>query len=57
MKEYKIIKKKSMFTKDIDFEEQLNQYTRDGWTVISIANNQHGGIVKAVLERDKNRSY
>ena len=32
MKEYKIIKK-SLWKKDADFEEIINQFARDGWEV------------------------
>jgi len=54
MKEYKIIKK-SVWSKDTAFEETLNQLAREGWRVISVSYGGTGNILKAVLERDKNR--
>jgi hypothetical protein len=54
MKEYKIIKK-SLWKKDIDFEEIINQFARDGWEVLSAVGNGHGDFSKVILERDKNR--
>lgn len=53
MKEYKIIKK-SIWSKDIDFEDTLNQLAREGWVVNSVTH--HGGnFSKVLLERNKNR--
>ncbi len=54
MKEYKIIKK-SIWKKDIDFEDAMNQFGRDGWEVKSAVGNGHGDFSKVILERDKNR--
>lgn len=56
MKEYKIINK-SIWKKDTEFEDSLNQYAREGWTVISAIGNGHGKISKVILEREKNRTY
>ena len=54
MKEYKIIKK-GIWKKDIDFEDIINQFGRDGWEVKSAVGNGHGDFSKVILERDKNR--
>ncbi len=54
MKEYKIIKK-SLWKKDADFEDIINQFARDGWEVKSAVGNGHGDFSKVILERDKNR--
>jgi hypothetical protein len=54
MKEYKLIKK-GFWTKDPDFEEQLNQYAREGWSVKSCIGDGHGNFSRIILERDKNR--
>ncbi len=52
MKEYKFIKQKSTtIKKDIDFEDLLNSYAKTGWKVVNSF--VHRGIVKAILERDK----
>jgi len=56
MKEYKIIKK-SIWRKDADYEDSLNQLAREGWEVISAVGNGHGNISKVILEREKNRTY
>ena len=57
MKEYKIIKQKVNLLKntDTEFEKQLNTLAREGWRVISATCLSHSDILKAVLERDKNR--
>lgn len=55
MKEYKIIKN-GFFSKDATLEEALNQYAREGWCVATTSANNGGGIVKVILERDKNRN-
>lgn len=54
MKEYRIIKK-GIWTKDQDFEDQINQYAREGWEVKSAVQNGHGQFSRVILERDKNR--
>jgi len=54
MKEYKIIKK-GIWKKDVDFEDIINQFGRDGWEVKSAVGNGHGDFSKVILERDKNR--
>jgi basic membrane lipoprotein Med (substrate-binding protein (PBP1-ABC) superfamily) len=56
MKEYKLIPK-SIWKKDLDFEDTLNQLAREGWEVISAIGNGHGRISKVILEREKNRTY
>lgn len=57
MKEYKIIKQKSNLLKNTDseFEDQMNKLAREGWRVVSATCLSHTEILKAVLERDKNR--
>jgi hypothetical protein len=56
MKEYKIVKPESMWAyKDATFEEIFNQHASQGWRVISIGYGGSGNLLKAVLERDKNR--
>ncbi|MCF6180852.1 DUF4177 domain-containing protein [Lutibacter sp.] len=58
MKEYKIVKPESNWvSKDNVFEDLFNKYASQGWRVISVAFDQGGHIRKAVLERDKNRTY
>lgn len=55
MREYKIIKPESIWShKDSTFEDLLNKYAIQGWKVISVGYTG-SNIVKAVLERDKNR--
>jgi len=54
MKEYKIIKK-GFWKKDIDFEDELNQYGREGWEVKIGIGDGHGIVSKVILERNKNR--
>ena len=52
MKEYKIVTPKLGFRNRMqNFEDELNQYAREGWRVINI--NQTWTSV--VFERDKNR--
>jgi len=56
MKEYKIIKPESVWSyKDTTFEDLLNKYASQGWSAISIGYGASGSLLKAVLERDKNR--
>ena len=56
MKEYKIIKPKSIWSyKDETFEDLFNTYASQGWEVKSVGYGETGSILKAVLERDKNR--
>ena len=58
MKEYKIVKpEKRWVTKDQVFEDLFNKYASQGWRVLSVFFAQSGQIQKAVLERDKNRTY
>ena len=55
MKEYKFIKQKSTpIKKDADFEELLNSYGKTGWRVVNSF--VHRGVVKAILERDKDEA-
>lgn len=54
MKEYKVIKK-GFWQKDPDFEDILNQFSREGWVVNTAIQNGHGNFSKVILERDKNR--
>lgn len=52
MKEYKVIVPKIGFRNRVqNFEDILNQYAREGWTVNFIGQ----GWASVVLERDKNR--
>ncbi len=54
MKEYKIIKQKFNWkgvTKA--FEDDLNNYARQGWVVVNVYNNGHQ--ICALLALDKNR--
>jgi len=52
MKEYKVLVPKLGFrNRQQNFEDLLNQYSREGWVVNYIAQ----GWVNVVLERDKNR--
>ncbi len=52
MKEYKVIQPKIGFRNRIqNFEDILNQYGREGWTVKFIGQNW----TSVVFERDKNR--
>lgn len=56
MREYKIIKPDSIWSyKDATFEDLLNKYASQGWRAISIGFDISGNLLKAVLERDKNR--
>ena len=54
MKEYKIISK-GFWKKDLDFEDTINQYAREGWEVVSTLSNGHGNFSKMILGRDKNK--
>ncbi len=52
MKEYKIIKPTaSLFSKDKDFEELLNNEARNEWRLINVV--LHGGTLNAFMEKDK----
>lgn len=52
MKEYKVIQPKLGFRNRLqNFEELLNQYGREGWT-LKHTNEQYTSII---LEREKNR--
>lgn len=56
MKEYKVIEKKFSWTKGKEiFEEEINQYAREGWEIVSAISNGHGDFSKVILERDKNK--
>ena len=55
MKEYKIIKQKFSWTNSQQkFEDELNNYAKQGWSVVNVYVNS-GHEVNAVLEREKNR--
>jgi hypothetical protein len=52
MKEYKVITPKIGFRSRVkNFEEELNNYAREGWVVNHVAQ----GWASVILERDKNR--
>lgn len=52
MKEYKVIQPKIGFRNRFQtFEDLLNQYGKEGWSVINISQ----GWTSVILERDKNR--
>lgn len=52
MKEYKVVSWKMSFSNNNQrLEDLLNQYAREGWSVIHIADNN----TRVVLERSKNR--
>ena len=54
MREYKIIKQEFSWTKaNQKFEEQINDFARQGWSVVNVYNN--GAHICALLEREKNR--
>lgn len=56
MREYKIIKPdSSWYLKESDFEDLFNKYASQGWRVISVGYGASGNVLKAVIERDKNR--
>ncbi len=56
MKEYKIIKPQSVWgDKDSTFEDTFNKYAAQGWLVHTVSFGSGGNILKAVLERSKNR--
>jgi hypothetical protein len=54
MKEYKIIKK-GFWKKEMELEDTINQFARDGWELKSAIGDGHGNFSKVILERDKNR--
>lgn len=52
MKEYKVVIPKLGFrNRHLNFEDLLNQYGREGWTVNHIAQ----GWTSVIFERNKNR--
>lgn len=52
MKEYKVVELKLGFrNRTQNFEDLLNQYAREGWSMVQIPN----GWNSVILERDKNR--
>lgn len=55
MKEYKIINRKFSWSKGREkFEDEINNYAKQGWRVVNIyAVNDTS--VEALLEKDKNR--
>ncbi|MCJ7467916.1 MAG: DUF4177 domain-containing protein, partial [Maribacter sp.] len=55
MKEYKIIRQKGRFfqNSDLEFEKDLNQYAREGWSVVNTVFNHRTHSLKVILERDK----
>ena len=54
MKEYKIIKQEFSWTNSQkNFEDQLNNFAKQGWRVINVL--ERNSILLAVLEKDKNR--
>lgn len=55
MKEYKIIQRKfSWINSRQKFEDELNNYAKQGWKVVNVYSTTNG-YVEAVLEKDKNR--
>lgn len=55
MKEYKIVNQKFSWIKGQQkFEDELNNYTKQGWRVISVYATANS-YANAVLEKDKNR--
>lgn len=55
MKEYKIITRKFSWKKEKEkFEDELNNYAKQGWRVINIYVISDGNV-EALLEKDKNR--
>jgi hypothetical protein len=54
MKEYKIIKK-GTFQKNQKFEDEINHWAREGWSVVSAVSSGAGDIAKVILEREKYR--
>ena len=55
MKEYKIIKQPfSWKNSQQKFEEELNNYAKQGWRVVNIYATPNG-LINALLEKDKNR--
>ncbi len=55
MKEYKFLKQKMTWSKSQEnFEDEINNYAKQGWRVISVYANTNGGVY-ALLEKDKNR--
>jgi len=54
MREYKIIKQKfSWSASNKAFEENINNFAKQGWHVVNVYNT--GAQICALLERDKNR--
>ncbi len=52
MKEYKVVSWKMKLTgNDQELENTLNEYAKQGWKVIQVAEN----TMRIVFERDKNR--
>jgi hypothetical protein len=55
MKEYKVISPHLGFrNRSEKLEELINKFAKEGWTINTITNNQHGGIPYIVFERYKN---
>jgi len=56
MKEYKIVSQKGKLFKnnDVEFEEELNAYARQGWSVLNSIFNPNTYSLKVILERGKN---
>ncbi|CAM1347518.1 MULTISPECIES: DUF4177 domain-containing protein [Tenacibaculum] len=56
MKEYKIINRKFSWSNGRQkFEEEINNYAKQGWRVINVYPLNNGGNIEALLEKDKNR--
>jgi hypothetical protein len=56
MKEYKVIKPSLGFrNRHEKLEETINKYAKEGWTINTLTNNQHGEIHYIVFEREKNK--
>lgn len=55
MKEYKIIQRKFAWANTRGkFEDELNNYAKQGWRVVNIYTISDGNV-EALLEKDKNR--